>query len=322
MGRREGCVQCKVDTIIMHAMHSSPLTSIDVNLLVVLRALLTERHVTRAAARLGLSQSAASHALSRLRELYADPLLVRSGRTLQLTPRALSLLPSLERGLSDLQHTLDGQAAFEAGSAQRAFTIGMADYMQAILMGPLLRRLASKAPQVDLSVVGFPNWRELIEAGSIDLALTVSGDPPPSTFSVQELFADDFMCMVRRGHPLIKKKLNLAQYLKLRHIVVAPSGTTGSLVDTELERRGLSRRIALRVSNFLIAPIVVCQTDFINTMPTRLARQAAKDYPLQLLPTPFPLPEFGLRLIWHPRLDSDPAQRWLRESLIEVCRHL
>ena len=322
MARQEGCVQCNVGTIIMHVMHSLPLTSIDVNLLVVLRALLAERHVTRAAARVGLSQSATSHALSRLRELYEDPLLVRSGRTLQLTPRASSLLPLLERGLSDLQHTLTGEAAFEAGTAERAFTIGMADYMQAILMGPLLRRLASKAPRVDLSVVSFPNWRDLVEAGRIDLALTVSGDPPPSTFSVQELFADDFMCMVRRGHPLIKKKLSLADYLKLRHIVVAPSGTTGSLVDTELERRGLSRRIALRVSNFLIAPIVVCKTDFINTMPTRLARQAAKDYPLQLLPTPFPLPSFGLRMSWHPRLDNDPAQRWLRESLIAVCRHL
>lgn len=304
----------------MHMVHSTSLASIDLNLLVVLRALLNERHVTRAASRLGLSQSATSHALSRLRELYEDPLLVRSGRTLQLTPRAIRLLPSLERGLSALQVAVEAEPQFDPRTAQRAFTIGMADYTQAVVMGPLLRRLAVDAPGVDLSVVSFPNLRELVELGDLDLGLDVSGNRPPATFSIHELFEDDFLCMVRRGHPLVKDKLSLAQYLKLRHVVVAPSGTTGSLVDTELERRGHTRRIALRVSNFLIAPIVVCQTDFINTMPARLARQAAKDYPLRLLPTPFPLPKFGLRLVWHPRLDNDPAQRWLRETLLDVCR--
>ena len=196
----------------------------------------------------------------------------------------------------------------------------MADYTQAVIMGPLLRRLAVEAPGVDLTVVNFPNLRELVETGSLDLGLDISGNKPPSTFSIHELFEDDFVCMVRRDHPSIKTKLSLAQYLQLRHIVVAPSGTTGSLVDTELERRGHTRRIALRVSNFLIAPIVVSQTDFINTMPTRLARQAAKDYPIRLLPAPFSLPKFGLRLMWHPRLDHDPAQRWLRELLISVCK--
>jgi DNA-binding transcriptional LysR family regulator len=304
----------------MHMVHNAPLASIDLNLLVVLRALLNERHVTRAASRLGLSQSATSHALSRLRELYQDPLLVRSGRTLQLTARAVRLLPMLERGLSDLQSAVDGEPEFDPRTAKRAFTIGMADYTQAVTMGPLLRLLAVDAPGIDLSVVTFPNLRELIESGNLDLALDVSGNKPPTTFSIHELFEDDFVCMVRRDHPLIKKKLSLAQYLDSRHVVVAPSGTTGSLVDAELERRGHTRRIALRVSNFLIAPIVVCQTDFINTMPTRLARQTAKDYPLRLLPTPFALPKFGLRLIWHPRLDNDAAQRWLRETLIGVCK--
>jgi DNA-binding transcriptional LysR family regulator len=185
---------------------------------------------------------------------------------------------------------------------------------------PAARRLAVEAPDVDLSVVTFPNLRDPVESGSLDLALDVSGNKPPSAFSIQELFEDGFVCMVRRDHPVVKNKLSLAQYLELRHIVVAPSGTTGSLVDTELERRGHSRRIALRVSNFLIAPVVVCQTDFINTMPSRLARQMAKDYPLRLLPTPFALPQFGLRLIWHPRLDNDPAQRWPRELLSSVCK--
>lgn len=304
----------------MHAVHTKTLASIDLNLLVVLRALLTERHVTRAASRLGLSQSATSHALSRLRELYDDPLLVRNGRTLQLTPRAARLLPSLERGLTDLQTAVDVEPGFDPRTARRAFTIGMADYTQAVLMGPLLRRLAVEAPDVTLNIVGFPNLRELIESGNLDLSLDVSGNKPPSTFLIHELFEEGFVCMVRRDHPVVKSTLSLAQYLELRHLVVSPSGATGSYVDTELERLGHTRRIALRVSNFLIAPIVISKTDFINTMPTRLARQAAKDYPLRLLPAPFPVPKFSLRLVWHPRLDSDPAQRWLREMFVSICK--
>ncbi len=306
----------------MHTMHDAPLSGIDLNLLVVLRALLGERHVTRAAARVGLSQSATSHALARLRELYGDPLLVRSGNELQLTPRALRLLPTLERGLSDLQAALDGEPAFDPSSAQRRFTIGMADYMQAVLMGPLLRRLASDAPNVDLAIVTFPNLEEQLESGAIDLALTVVAPHPTRALSSESIFEDDFLCMVRNDHPIVKKKLTLERYVELRHLVVAPSGTPGSIVDTELERRGLVRRIALRVSNFLIAPIVICETDLINTMPTRLARQAARNYPLRLLPPPLPLPRFGLISLWHPRLENDPAQRWLREIVASVSKAL
>ena len=306
----------------MHAMHDVPLSSIDMNLLLVLRALLSERHVTRAASRVGLSQSATSHALARLRELYGDPLLVRSGSELRLTPRATRLLPTLERGLSDLQAALDGEPVFDPSRAARRFSIGMADYMQAVVMGPLLSRLASDAPNVDLTINTYPNLEEQLGSGAIDLALTVAAPQPPRTLSIASIFEDDFVCMVRRDHPIVKKKLTLERYVELRHLVVAPSGTPGSIVDTELERRGLSRRIALRVSNFLIAPIVICETDLINTMPTRLAQQAARNYPLRLLPPPLPLPRFGLISLWHPRLDNDPAQRWLRELVASVCKTL
>jgi DNA-binding transcriptional LysR family regulator len=112
----------------------------------------------------------------------------------------------------------------------------------------------------------------------------------------------------------------MEQYLAQRHVVVAPGGTPGTLVDTVLGERGLSRRIALRVTNFLIAPVVVCQTDFINTMPVRLARQLAKTYPLRLLPPPLALPRFDYSMFWHPRLDHDPAQVWLREFVAGVSK--
>jgi DNA-binding transcriptional LysR family regulator len=303
----------------MHMAHDTPLAAVDLNLLVVLRALLSERHVTRASARLGLSQSATSHALARLRELYQDPLLVRSGRALALTPRAARLLPALERGLGELERTVAGDPAFHPSTARRTFSIGMADYMQALIMGPLLRRLAIRAPGIDLSVVVFPNLRELIDTAAIDLALTVAS-PDTRALSRAHLFDEGFVCMVRRDHPDIRRAPSLERYLAQRHVVVAPAGTPGSLVDTELARRGLTRRIALRVTNFLIAPVVVCETDFVNTMPARLARQLAQRYPLRLLPPPLDLPRFEYGMFWHPRLDEDPAQRWLRDFVAEVSK--
>lgn len=302
---------------MMHSMHDRALSGIDLNLLVVLRALLEERHVTRAAARVGLSQSATSHALSRLRELLADPLLVRHGRGLALTPRAERLLPALGRGLGELASAVGGEPEFDPSTARRTFVLGTSDYLQALIMGPLLRELAARAPGVDLSVVVFPNVDELLQSGAIDLALSV---PEQASRAVhrERLFDDEFVCMARRDHPQIKRSLGLERYLAQRHVVVAPGGSPGSVVDSVLARRGLERRIALRVTNFLIAPVVVCQTDLINTMPMRLARQLAKTHPLRLLPPPIELPRFEYFMFWHARLDHDPAQRWLRQSVSRV----
>ncbi|MFL5306138.1 MAG: LysR family transcriptional regulator [Polyangia bacterium] len=299
-------------------VHDRSLAAVDLNLLAILRALLSERHVTRAAARVGLSQSAASHALARLRDLYKDPLLVRSGRGLALTPRAAQILPALERGLGELHGTVRESPAFTPLTARRSFTIAASDYLQALIMGPLLRQLARQAPGVDLTMVVFPNAGQLAESGAVDLVISVFS-PETRGLSHEPLFTEGFVCMVRRRHPRIRKAPTLAQYLAERHVVVAPTGTPGSLVDSTLEQRGVSRRIALRVTNFLIAPVVVCETDFVNTMPIRFAQRVAKTYPLRLLPPPFRLPTFEYAMFWHPRIDHDPAQSWLRSLVARVC---
>ncbi|HSC87153.1 MAG TPA: LysR family transcriptional regulator [Polyangiaceae bacterium] len=303
-------------------MLHSQLASIDLNLLVVLRALLTERHVSRAATRIGLSQSATSHALARLRELYDDPLLVRSGRTLVPTPRARALLPALERGLADLSVAVAGQPPFDPSTDRRSFTLGMADYIQAVAMAPLLRAVEREAPGIDLVVLSRADLATEVQSGQLDLAVHVDGPLTPGLSSSGVLFEDDFLCMVRNQHPAIGKKVTLEQYLEARHVMVAPAGTSGSFVDSELERRGLSRRVALRVSNFLVAPVVVSQTDYISTMPARLARQLAARYELRLLPPPIEMPRFALSAFWHARMDHDPAHAWLRELLARVCVEL
>ncbi len=298
-------------------MASPELRAIDLNLLVVLRALLAERHVTRAARRVGLSQSATSHALARLRDLFGDRLLVRSGPKLEPTPRALSLEAALERALHELQGLVQGPAPWSPRTARRRFTLGMVDYGQAILCGPLLTRLAEETPDVNIEVTSAPNLLELLERGDIDLAATVQ-DKPRSGQSRLKLFDDDLVCMVRARHPILKSRLTLRRYLELRHVVVAPHGAPGSLVDSVLAERGLERRIAARITNFLAVPIVIASTDFINTGPARLARIHAERHAVRVLPVPFPLPRFTFSLIWHKRHDEDPAHRWLRDLVAEA----
>jgi len=302
----------------MHSMHEPSLRNVDLNLLLVLQALLEERHVTRAAARLGLSQSATSHALARLRELYGDPLLVRSGRKLSLSPRADRLLPQLARGLGELSAAVSDEPVFDARTVQRNFNVGTSDYGQAVWLPRLLARLAREAPGVAVSVNGAPNLAELLESADIDLAVGPGVFAP--TLSSVTLFSDDFVCMLKRRGALSRGKLSLARYLAAEHVVVAPTGTPGSLVDTVLSQRGLSRRVAVRVPNFLAAPIVVAGSDYVNTGPARLARLLAEWHPITLRPPPLPLPSFDLKLVWHPRLEHDPAQRWLRALSVDVCR--
>jgi DNA-binding transcriptional LysR family regulator len=302
-------------------MHPSTLSSVDVNLLVALQALLSERNVTRAAARLALSPSATSHALGRLRELYADPLLVRSGRRMDLTPRALALLPQLERGLDDLAGTLKGEPEFTPATARRAFTIAMADYSQAISLGPLVRRLQREAPGVTVTAVAHPSGLESLDVGTVDLALLPNAASTPPGFSVRKLLDDGFVTVVRRDHPRVPRRgrrLSMAAYLALDHLVVSPGGSPGSIVDNQLERRGLSRRVAARVSSFLVVPLLISQSDLVSTGPERLLRRMQPHYPVRLLEPPLTIPRFDLHMVWHTRRDHDPAHAWLRGLLAEV----
>ncbi|HVZ71079.1 MAG TPA: LysR family transcriptional regulator [Polyangia bacterium] len=302
--------------------HDVKLAAVDLNLLVALKALLNERHVTRAARQLGLSQSATSHALSRLRDLYGDPLLVRSGRVLELTPRAVALLPQLERGLGELQASLSGQEGFEPRRARLPFRVGAADFPQALLSGPLLSLLHAEAPGVALQLTSYPDLREQLEAGAIDVAITVK-TRALKMFVEQPLFSDGFVCLLRKGHPALRQgRFNLQRYLALEHLLVAPGGTAGNFVDTELSRRGLTRRVALQISSFLVAPQLVAESDLITTGPELLLRRVSATHPVVLLKAPLRLPRFELVLVWHARRDHDPAHVWMRDVVVRAARAL
>jgi len=303
--------------VIMHSMHGALLHGADLNLLVLLRALLRERHVTRAARSVGLSQSAASHALSRLRQLYGDPLLVRRGRALEPTPRALLLAPELEQGLSQLEGTLR-QLPFDAQQARRRFTIAAADYFQALL-GGLMQGLRSQAPGFELRFVSFASSLPLLDTGEVDFAMSPAGPLPPGLRS-SRLYGDGFVCILRKRHPLKPAgRLSLQQYLAAEHLVVAPGGSPGSFVDDELSRRGLQRRVTATVSSFLAAPAVVSESNLISTGPEGLWRRLAPLYQLKLSPVPLRVPRFEIDLVWHARRDADPAHLFLREALARAA---
>lgn len=305
----------------MHDVHDVDLSAIDLNALVVLDALLAERHVTRAAERIGRTQSAVSHALARLRELLGDPLLVRGPRgALVATARAEAIAPALRRALDGVRQAIRGEPRFDPATARRSFRIATGDYAELILLPRLVARLAHEAPGVDLWVVPLPDdTAGALAAGAIDLGLGVWRAPAwPAGLYQRRLFDEDFRCVVRAGHPAAAQRLTLARFCELQHLLVAPRGTPGSFVDDQLAELGRTRRVAVRVPHFLIAPHVIAASDLVVTIATRLARLYAEPLGLELLAPPFEVAPFTVSMAWHERAHHDPGHRWLRERLVEV----
>lgn len=295
------------------------LGEMNLNLLVSLAALLEEANVTRAAARLGVTQSAMSHSLRELRGLLGDQLLVRGPRGMLLTPRAEALRGPLRRGLGELERVVAGKVGWSPATASRVFRVAAGDYVSVRIVPPLLERLGREAPGVDLDVraAELPRGAALLESGELDVLVALdSGDAPG--LRRRALLGDRFACLVRAGHPKLRGPLDLDLYCQLPHVLISPRGDSGSFVDSALERLGRRRRVALRVPYFLVAPLVVARSDMILTAPAHLARELAAHYPLQILPAPLELPGFVLHLIWHERFDDDPAHRWLRDTMVAV----
>jgi DNA-binding transcriptional LysR family regulator len=295
------------------------LAAIDLNQLVALDALLAEASVTRAARRVGLSQPAMSHALARLRGMVGDPLLVRAGRRMQLTPRARELAEPLADALGALDRALGGPGAFDPAQARRSVRMAAIDFAQLVLLPPLSAGLVREAPGVDLVAVSASEGidRALTE-GTIDLALVLGRDAPG--LMQRELLRERFVCVVRRGHPDVGRGLTLQRFAKLPHALISPRGLAAGAVDTALAQRGLSRRIALTVPSFHAAALAVARSDLVLTVSERVARTAPRRGPLRMFRPPVPLDPFVVTMLWHARLDADPLHGWLRERVAAVAR--
>ncbi len=306
----------------MTVMNELHLASIDLNLLLALDALLDERSVTRAAARIGVTQSAMSHALGRLRAVTGDPLLVRGSGAMVPTPRAEQLAPPIRRALDEVGRALRAPAAFDPRTARQRIHIGTSDYNELILLPGVVRRLEREAPGIDLRLVPFVD-DPAAPLGSGELDLVVAPLRPRDEAAglfAKKLLDETFVCVVRRGHPLADKKLTLARYASAAHALVSPRGKEGSFADDALAEVGLTRRVAVTVPHFLVAPHLVATSDLMLTLPARVATALAEPLGLVVLKLPAELrmPGFTMSAIWHERTQSDAAHRWVRELFAEV----
>ncbi len=274
-------------------MQDVHLQGLDLNLLVALDALIAERSVTRAAERLGLSQPAVSHTLARLRKALGDPLLVRAPRGMELTPRAQSIAAPLARALSDIAAAVRPPGSFHPARAKRRFRIATDDYLGRLLLPKLLARLWQEGPGIDVEVaVAGPRSGHQLADGLVDAVIAPAGviGRLPGAYT-QHLFDERFASLSRIGHPAIRRRLTLDAFVALPHVLVAPGGRPGSIVDTALAKLGLRRRVAVIIPHFLAALPIVRQSDAIVTIGRRLA-VASRDG-LRIHAPPLDLP--GLR---------------------------
>lgn len=295
-------------------MEPGELAKHDLNLLVALHALLSERHVTRAASAVGTSQSAMSRALGRLREMFDDPILVRTKAGMVPTARALALYPEVEELLARIREVIR-PARFDPRAAVGAVRIAAPDIVSYMLVPPLLQRLAREAPGLDLEVVGWSGrWREELERGAVDLTVGIPMGDEPNLYS-RPLVTHAWACVLRKGHPALSKKWTVELFAGLDHVLVSLVGRGGGHVDEALAAHGLTRRIALRLPYPALAPRIVAETDLVVTSPRWLALKLASAGDIVVRRPPIPVPPVRIALVWHERSHRDPQQRWLRDAL-------
>lgn len=285
-----------------------------------LDALLCEASVTRAAKKLGVTQSAASHRLKQLREALGDALLVPGKGGLVPTARGQVIAGPLRKALADLAAALETGRLFEPRTSARTFALAFRDYGEFVILRHLLALVAAGAPSASL-VVQAPNpgFQAALTVGALDMYVGVPG-PTAAGLRQKVVMREPFVVVARQGHPYFARKPTLERYLSGSHIVVAPEGMRGTRIDSLLASRGLSRRIALRVPSFVSSPFLAAHTDLLLTVPLGLAASAAQHVPLQWAPLPseLTLEPSNVVMVWHERVQQDAGHRWLRGRVVEA----
>lgn len=290
----------------------------DFNLLITLDVLLAEGSVARAAKRLRLSPSAMSRALARLRETTGDPLLVRAGRGLVATPRALELRERVSQLVQDAEAVLRPAEQPDLKQLSRTFTLRTSEGFVENFGADLIARVAEQAPGVRLRFMHKPDKDSAsLRDGTVDLETGVVGKATGPELRTQGLFRDRFIGVVRRGHPLIDGEMTPARFAAGSHISVSRRGLDKGPIDEALELLELERHIATTVAGFSTALALAQATDLIASVPER--HTASLRAGLHSFALPLSLPAFTVAMLWHPRLDADPAHRWLRGCLRDVC---
>ena len=295
------------------------LSKVDLNLFIVFDAIYTEANLTRAGQIVGITQPAVSNALSRLRETFNDPLFVRTAQGMVPTPMAQNIIGPVRNALSLLRTSVQESRIFTPLQASKTFRISMTDLTEAVILPPLFQRLRRLAPA--LVIESFPCKRrettKELAAGRLDFAVDAPLNTDPQVRHVK-LMQDRYVCAMRPGHPQADSKLTLDNYLAMTHIHISSRRNGLGYVDLALGKMGVQRRVALRSQHYLMASQVLQQTDMVMTVPERFARR----HQLRHQPLPVEVPPLETHLYWHESTDQDPANRWMREQIIEIAQQI
>ncbi len=289
--------------------------NLDLNLLHALDALLQESSVTRAAERARLTTPAMSRALGRLRDALSDELLVRAGRGMVLTPAAVAMRERVHAATADARAALSPSAATPLDVIERTLVVRCNDAVAALLVAPLAAAAEREAPRVRLCFIqeGFEDAASLRD-GRVDLDIGVIDFLEPE-LRTKKLTTDRFVGVVRKGHPLLAKRMTMQRFAAERHVAVSRRGRPLGPIDEGLRKRGLTRPVVSVVPDFLAALHAVARSDLVTAMPELVATAAMRDVGITSFALPVPTPEIAVAMAWHPRLDADPAHRWLRQNV-------
>jgi DNA-binding transcriptional LysR family regulator len=305
-------------------MKSIKLAQIDLNLLVAFESLFEERSVTAAARRLYLGQPAMSAALGRLRVLFGDELFIRVGREMQPTAKAIAIAPGIFAALHRIRHTLQSSQVFDPASDSRDFAIGSPDYASFIAVPKLLAHCRDVAPNLNFRMIEFEKdgIGDLLEQGTVDLALGVFQNPPRQTICVP-LFQEHFVGIARKNHPaLMDKTISLEVFANLSHALQTIRRDAIGEVDRVLAVHDLQRRVALTVPHMLVLPSIVASTDLVAAIPSRMAHYFSKLDDIEVFELPIEMPQWSVSMLWSKLNDKDDASCWLRQTLQTLCEQI
>lgn len=295
------------------------LRQFDLNLLLIFEALISECHVSRAADKVFLSQSATSHALNRLRQQLGDPILVRTENGLQPTPRALAMAPKVRNALQLLQQSLTPTHEFDAAHATRTFTIASTDYFEAVIFPELLSHLISFAPNIiiEIEMIVEDASQMRLAKGEVDLVMGMDAmQTIPSHLIQNHWLSESQVCLVASDNFLVKSSLNMKQYLKLSHVVFSDvSQVNANSVDHWLEQQGLSRQHMARTVNYMAAARIVEKTDAVMTLPLHMAQLFQRMLGVRIVKPPKDIPSVDMTMVHHPLFSDDPGLTWLTKHI-------
>jgi DNA-binding transcriptional LysR family regulator len=295
------------------------LHEIDLNLLVVFNQLLVERRVSKVADNLGVSQPAVSNSLAKLRKLFGDELFLRTPKGMEPTPFADQLAESVSYALVMIHSGVNQRTSFDPATERRSFTVGMTDIGEIVFLPELIARVKRDAPGIALSTVRNTaiNLRDELESGKVDLAVGLLPQLKAGFFQ-RRLFKQRYVCLMRRGHRLDKKRITLAEYAGAEHLVVVSAGTGHGKVDDLLQRSGIERSVQLTVPHYVSVGHILQGSDLVTTVPEKLADRLLEPFGLTKVAHPAKLPDVAINAFWHAKYHRSPANRWLRGVVFEL----